>query len=159
MVRDNKVRGSVPILKQEEPRPIPKELHVVYGIVPNIFGDRILMLKRSPTCRHWAGQLDLPGGKVKRGEQPKKAIERETLAETGLKLKARRVIDEIRVQSDEQLRITIFRMGRANGNPITPDEEHTKAIWIGTKNARLFKIAYPFVEVVRSQLGMNGPRP
>ncbi len=46
-------------------------------------GQRLLVQRRPPTAKHGAGQLELPGGKVERGEDPRAALARELREEWG----------------------------------------------------------------------------
>jgi 8-oxo-dGTP diphosphatase len=44
---------------------------------------RLLVQRRAPTARHGAGALELPGGKLERGEGPRAALARELVEEWG----------------------------------------------------------------------------
>lgn len=44
---------------------------------------RLLVQRRSPLARHGAGLLELPGGKLERGEPPRVALARELVEEWG----------------------------------------------------------------------------
>ena len=46
--------------------------------------NRCLLIRRSPTSRHFAGQWEWPGGKVDQGEDFAHAVVREAREETGL---------------------------------------------------------------------------
>ncbi|EDM74328.1 NUDIX hydrolase [Plesiocystis pacifica SIR-1] len=43
----------------------------------------LLVQRRAPEARHGAGKLELPGGKLERGEAPRAALERELVEEWG----------------------------------------------------------------------------
>ena len=45
---------------------------------------RFLLVKRAAASKHWAGDWELPGGKVEPGEQIDVAVQREVEEETGL---------------------------------------------------------------------------
>lgn len=57
-------------------------LLVVAGLVW-LAGDRVLVQRRSAGARFGAGELELPGGKVERGEAPRTALVRELVEEWG----------------------------------------------------------------------------
>ncbi|MCA9685876.1 MAG: NUDIX domain-containing protein [Myxococcales bacterium] len=46
-------------------------------------GERLLVQRRSATAKHGAGMLELPGGKIERGEAPRPALARELREEWG----------------------------------------------------------------------------
>ncbi len=67
---------------------------VVAGLVR--LGTRLLVQRRSPTASHGAGKLELPGGKLERGESPQAGLRRELVEEWGpaaAQLEVGRVVD------------------------------------------------------------------
>jgi 8-oxo-dGTP diphosphatase len=50
-------------------------------------GNKYLILKRSPTSQTYPDCWDFPGGKMEKGEDVAKGLEREVKEETGLKIK------------------------------------------------------------------------
>ena len=46
-------------------------------------GDQLLVQRRPPSAHHGAGALELPGGKLERGEAPRAALARELSEEWG----------------------------------------------------------------------------
>jgi 8-oxo-dGTP diphosphatase len=46
-------------------------------------GGRVLVQRRAPRALHGAGCLELPGGKIERGESPAAALQRELVEEWG----------------------------------------------------------------------------
>jgi 8-oxo-dGTP diphosphatase len=54
-------------------------------------GDRLLLVQRK--FDPWAGCWHMPAGYVEKGEDPLHAAERETMEETGLQVKAQRIVD------------------------------------------------------------------
>jgi mutator protein MutT len=66
---------------------IKKDSKTVAKVVIIDNKNRVLFLTRSAYYKRYAGELDLPGGHLKDGETINKALEREVLEETGLKVK------------------------------------------------------------------------
>jgi mutator protein MutT len=66
---------------------IKKDSKTVAKVVIIDNKNRVLFLTRSAYHKSHAGELDLPGGHLKDGETINKALEREVLEETGLKVK------------------------------------------------------------------------
>lgn len=52
---------------------------------------RILLLKRSDFETTGAGEWEFPGGRIKFGESPENALEREIYEETGLNVKVKKI--------------------------------------------------------------------
>jgi 8-oxo-dGTP diphosphatase len=64
-----------------DPEPAPARLIVAAGLV--WLGAQLLVQRRPPTASHGAGALELPGGKLERGEGPRAALARELREEWG----------------------------------------------------------------------------
>jgi 8-oxo-dGTP pyrophosphatase MutT (NUDIX family) len=71
--------GTAP--RPRPPQPGGPRLLVVAGLV--WLGSRLLVQRRSPAASHGAGLLELPGGKLERGEGPRAALARELVEEWG----------------------------------------------------------------------------
>ncbi|MFO7566639.1 MAG: NUDIX domain-containing protein [Enhygromyxa sp.] len=68
-------------MTRSAPEPLGPRLLVVAGLV--WLGTRILVQRRPPTASHGAGMLELPGGKLERGESPRVGLARELIEEWG----------------------------------------------------------------------------
>jgi len=71
-----------------------KQIVVICGVIKN--KNKILLVQRyHPEYPIVHLKWELPGGKISFGENPSKTIERETLEETGYKIKAKKLIPYI----------------------------------------------------------------
>ncbi len=68
-------------MTRSAPDPRGPRLLVVAGLV--WLGTRLLVQRRPPTASHGAGMLELPGGKLERGESPRAGLIRELAEEWG----------------------------------------------------------------------------
>lgn len=66
---------------------IEKDLRAATKVVIIDNENRVLFLRRSKYHKKYAGELDLPGGHVEKGESISKALDREVLEETSLVVK------------------------------------------------------------------------
>ena len=64
-----------------------KDIDVVAKVVIIDENNDVLFLRRSDYHKKFAGELDLPGGHLKEGENLISGLKREVLEETGLKIK------------------------------------------------------------------------
>ena len=64
-----------------------KDIDVVAKVVILDSDNKVLLLKRSNYHKKFAGELDLPGGHLKEGENLISGLKREVFEETGLKIK------------------------------------------------------------------------
>jgi len=72
-----------------------KQITIVMGVVLN--NNRVLMTQRfEEECPDAHLKWELPGGKIKFGEEPNITIEREIYEETGVKVKAQALIPIVR---------------------------------------------------------------
>lgn len=75
--------------------PLQTQITIVMGIV--IKNKKVLMTKRfEEECPDAHLKWELPGGKIKFGEEPKVAIEREIYEETGIIVKAENLVPIVR---------------------------------------------------------------
>jgi mutator protein MutT len=66
---------------------IEKDLRATVKVVIIDNENRVLFLRRSKYHKKYAGELDLPGGHIEKGESINKALDREVLEETSLVVK------------------------------------------------------------------------
>ena len=68
---------------------------------------KVLLIRRNQREKFYPGSFELPGGKVDFGEGPTKALEREFLEETNLKIKVGEPLRTFSYVSDEGARHTV----------------------------------------------------
>lgn len=91
---------------------------------------RTLLVRRSASNRSFVGQWEWPGGKVDPGEDFAKAVERETLEETGLQVE---VTGLAGATSFEMPRIRVILLClecRRAGGALTLSHEHDDSAWV-----------------------------
>jgi 8-oxo-dGTP pyrophosphatase MutT (NUDIX family) len=76
-----RVTRSPPGAPEASQGPLGPRLLVVAGLV--WLDTRLLVQRRSPSASHGASMLELPGGKLERGESPREALMRELVEEWG----------------------------------------------------------------------------
>jgi 8-oxo-dGTP pyrophosphatase MutT (NUDIX family) len=81
MTRSAPRPGEAPSAATDEDAGIGPRLLVVAGLV--WLGTQLLVQRRPATASHGAGMLELPGGKVERGESPRAGLRRELVEEWG----------------------------------------------------------------------------
>lgn len=93
---------------------------------------RVLVLRRTPEDRSFAGAWCLPGGRVDAGEGVEDAVRRETLEETGLDADLWDVLGPRRVSlPGRDLVFDIHRfVGGAKSGEVILSEEHTDHSWL-----------------------------
>lgn len=96
-------------------------------------GDSILMLKRRPDDRWFAGSWCFPGGRVDEGEDVSTALRREIREETGIE--GVEITDDFGVmESPWPARGRLYRVhcfgGVVAGRAVRLSEEHSEARWI-----------------------------
>lgn len=91
----------------------------VTGVILNK-DDEILFVKHTYRQTQWS----LPGGYLKKGEHPKKGLEREILEETGLHVKVIKIVRTWHDRSNARLDISGY--GVLIGGKFRPSEEVTK---------------------------------
>ena len=97
-----------------------------------IFDDagRCLLLKRSRCSKGNPGKWDLPGGKVNSGEDFDRALIREVIEETGLRISLTRVIGGTQRELDERaIAYLIMEARLVSGSPRLSGE-HEDFTWI-----------------------------
>lgn len=89
----------------------------------------MLLGRRSPAKKAWAGCWDIPGGHVEAGESLAVAFVREIEEEIGVVPRQFELIDERILRSGEQY--GIFRVDAwSGGEPALCNREHTELRWV-----------------------------
>jgi 8-oxo-dGTP diphosphatase len=127
-----------------------KEMYVALKalIVKN---GKILIIKRSFKEDVYANEWDLPGGKLKFGENPVNGLKREVSEETGLKIK---IIKPISVwtffKSRKTQVIGITFLAKVVSGKIRLGKEHTDFKWILPGEIDKYKIHEEIKKLVKS---------
>ena len=92
---------------------------------------KILLIKRSSKYGEMQGYWDIPGGRIKFGEEPEEGLRREVLEETGLKIdKLNGILDASTVWKDEAKHIVrITYLCQSIEKDIKTSNEHTEIAW------------------------------
>jgi 8-oxo-dGTP pyrophosphatase MutT (NUDIX family) len=100
-----------------------------YVVVRDARG-RVLMLRRGPGVKHFAGCWELPGGKPAEGENFAKTAELEVDEETGLYVPPTGIAGAVE-GSVPGLRVAMLIMeGRATDTNVTLSDEHDDYRWV-----------------------------
>lgn len=112
---------------------------------------KILIIKRSFKEDVYANEWDLPGGKLKFGENPVNGLKREVSEETGLKIK---IIKPISVwtffKSRKTQVIGITFLAKVVSGKIRLGKEHTDFKWISPEEIDKYKIHEEIKKLVKS---------
>jgi 8-oxo-dGTP diphosphatase len=101
---------------------------------------KILLLKRAETKKFLPGYYDLPGGKVKEGEDPNQAVLRELEEETGLK---GQILQPYNVWStilnfngaeEHIIEIDYLIKTETTDKILLSEHEHSKYIWVSQQD-------------------------
>jgi ADP-ribose pyrophosphatase YjhB (NUDIX family) len=93
---------------------------------------KLLVLKRIPNDDHYAGKWDIPGGRLKVGEDPMDGLKRETKEETGLEIEILLPIDvQHFTRDDGQITTMVIFLCKPLTKKVKLSEEHTEYSWIG----------------------------
>lgn len=102
---------------------------------------KLLIVKRKPSNVHYAGKWDIPGGRIKLGENPIDGVRRETREETGLEVEILMPIDVQQFTRDDGQKITmIIFLCRPVTRDIKISDEHEDYKWVDVKDAQLHPI-------------------
>ena len=130
----------------------------VGGLVLNGKGEALFI--RSPK---WLDRLVVPGGHIDVGEPTEKAVEREILEETGLKVKVVRLLnvqDGINSPEFYEPRHFVFLnylCALKGGSVKIDNDEATEALWLRPEEALQRKDVEPFTKnVLRAYLALDG---
>ncbi len=94
--------------------------------------DHFLMLRRSATHPTLAHYEDIPGGTIKKGEEPGAAVQREIFEETGLEVKNLEIRYAVTKLLDGASFPTLLYMGRVSGKKpvVRLSFEHEDYQWL-----------------------------
>ncbi len=113
--------------------------------------DRYLVLRRTEKERIDPGQLDLPGGKVRFGEEPLEALKREVREEVGLTVEPiEPILTWSRLFGDVHY-IGILFSAVAETTVVVLSEEHEHYDWVELNEL----LGLPLFEPIRGQLEMR----
>ena len=92
----------------------------------------VLMLRRSPTKDHAAGEWEPGSGRVESGETPVEAVHREAREETGLEVELLGIVDTFHYYrgATREEAIGIAFHCRAAGGQLRLSPEHDAADWV-----------------------------
>ena len=92
---------------------------------------RILVLKRSEFETTGANEWECPGGRIKFGESPENALEREVYEETGLNVKVKKITHASSfIISETENIIVIFYLCTSNHDMVSLSTEHGDYMWV-----------------------------
>ena len=110
--------------------------------------DKFLTVYRSPNAKYFPEYWDFPGGGLEEGENPFTGIEREVMEETGLKVKARKVVGVYEYDLDNAgrntHRFTVYEIEPLSTFEVRLSHEHLEYAW-STKEEILAKRIEPFL--------------
>ena len=92
---------------------------------------RVLVLKRSEFETTGAGEWEFPGGRMKFGESPENALEREVYEETGLNVNVKEITRASSfIISENENVIIIFYLCTSNHDMVSLSTEHGDYMWV-----------------------------
>jgi 8-oxo-dGTP diphosphatase len=112
-------------------------VHVAVGVI--VDGSDVLLSQRS-TDSHQAGKWEFPGGKLRSGESPREALERELEEELGIHVRSAYPLIQIRhAYPDKQVFLDVWRVTDYDGVP--HGRERQVVDWVNQD--RLMKLELP----------------
>lgn len=100
-----------------------------YGLIRNDAG-KYLLLRRSPECRHFAGQWQMPGGKPDPGESADQTLRREVREECGLEISVEGLTGCTDFPLKEFRVVMVVFLCRHRRGEVELSDEHTAAAWV-----------------------------
>ncbi len=91
---------------------------------------RLLLMKRSVRCNHFAGQWETPGGKVKDGESFDCALLREVEEETGLRIELTGVLGAAEFGLPHIHVVILYMRARLVTGEVRISHEHSEFAWV-----------------------------
>ncbi len=126
---------------------------VVLGIL--LEGDRVLLVRRSPTRELDPGVWDFPGGHSEGGETPEETLTRELGEELGIV--ATHCVDLLcPTVSVEELPVHFFRVKRWTGRPRNlQEQEHSEVAWVDRCDVPGLELASPAIpQLIEAAMGV-----
>ena len=122
-------------------------------------GKVLLGKRKSGTfANHW----ELPGGFVERGETLRKAVAREALEETGLKVIPQKIVgiyDDPKRDPRGHV-VTVTYLCKITGGRIKPQENEVKEVrFFSIPEIRKLKLAFDHRKIINDALKMQGRKP
>lgn len=112
---------------------------------------KCLFLRRSQSSRHFAGQWEMPGGKMDPGETLEACLLRETKEETGLDIRLNRVLGAAEGATEKfRLAYIILSATIVGAGPVTLSDEHDACEWFSPKQALQLDLCPAFIPFVQS---------
>lgn len=107
--------------------------------------DKFLILHRSPEAYAFPEHWDFSGGKLEPGEDPFDGVEREVMEETGIKIKAQKVLGvyEMKYKGD-WLKFPVYKVEILSALDVKLSHEHTEYKWL-TKDEILKLKVEPYI--------------
>lgn len=123
--------------------PVPNGLphEVVAGLLHR--DDRVLLCHRRATRRWYPNVWDLPGGHVRGGEEPVRALHRELDEELGISIVVTNRRHDLELDGDD-FRLRAWIIKDWVGEPVNrANEEHDAIAWFSLADARTVPLAHP----------------
>ncbi len=119
--------------------------------------DKVLLLRRAGGNPLYTGHYELPGGKVDFGEDPRAALQREILEETGHEIETLQINDvyselDVRDLQHQYIEL-VFVATLKPGTTMTLDEDHDKYAWKKPSDIQLLDLT----ETTRLALQIEHP--
>ena len=131
-----------------------------YACVRNRRGE-ILVLRRPSKKRRFAGQWELPGGKLEEGETPDVATHREVREEAGIAITLRGLAGAVELALNKYRVILLIFEATTAARKVTLSHEHQDWRWVRRKNLESMNITSPlrrFLRIYRGGAGRSAER-
>ena len=113
---------------------------------------KLLILKRASNDVHKPGIWEIPGGRIKTGEDLILGLKRETKEETGLDIEVNREISVRHFRRDDlqEIEMHIFLCNAINVRDIKLSEEHSEYEWIEIEKCKekLTEFYHPEIDLL-----------
>jgi 8-oxo-dGTP diphosphatase len=129
----------------------------VYALIRDRAG-RILLLRRAAEALYFAGDWELPGGKLSKGEGIEAGLRREVREETGLDLCLQSVAGATDFQVDGKRIVCLALEGTAKRKRVRLSAEHDDMAWVTVDALAKHKLAPHFHSLKQWLSGPQNPR-
>ena len=103
----------------------------------------VLVIRRVPTEKHFAGQWEFPGGKADQGETAERAVRREVREETGLTVALGRVLGADEFALPGKRIAILFLEATPDLGEVRLSEEHDAFRWVAPNELPFLDLAPP----------------